>query len=114
MFLAASFLISAKSPAKPMSTTRIGLCEVTFYLPGVLSLKEKRSILKPMLTRMTKQFNVSAAEVDHLDELQTSMIAITTVSNSHRHSHKVLQMVVKWIEKHHPDAVIMDYSTEMI
>jgi hypothetical protein len=97
-----------------MSDAKIGFCEIDLYLPGVTSLKEKRGIIKSMVTKMRNQFNVSSAEVGKLDSWQTSTIAITTVSNSTQHCQQVIQKVIKWIENRYPDALITKHTTEIL
>jgi len=79
--------------------TSIGLLHVQLYLPEVISLKQKHSIIRSINTRLQKQFNISIAEVDFQDVLQSSEIAITCVSNARVHNEKVLQNVIKWLEK---------------
>ncbi len=96
-----------------MNKTKLGLCHLQFYLPGVASLKEKRSIIKSMLARTRNKFNVSAAEVDHLDRWQSAAVAIAAVSNSSEHIHQTLQHVITWIEDNYPDALITEQHIEM-
>lgn len=95
-------------------TTKIGFCEIDLYLPGVMSLKEKRGLLKSMLAKMRQRFNVSVAEVDHHDTWQSATIAISTVSNSSKQSHRTIQQVIKWMESRYPDALISDQATEIL
>jgi uncharacterized protein len=89
-----------------MKHTIVGACRIDFYLPGVASLKEKRSILKPMLKRLTNTFNISVAEVDHQDVWQSAAIGIAAVSNNTQQVEQVIKNIIKWIEKHFPDAMI--------
>jgi uncharacterized protein YlxP (DUF503 family) len=42
----------------------LGLLTIHLHLPGCASLKEKRGRLKPLLTRLHREFNISAAEID--------------------------------------------------
>jgi len=97
-----------------MSNPAIGICTLEFYLPGVASLKEKRSIIKPLQSRLRKTFNVSVAEVDYNDKWQSAKIAIAVVSNTRKHSHQMLHNVVEWIETNFPDAMIVDQDIELI
>lgn len=97
-----------------MSDAKIGLCEVELYLPGVTSLKEKRGIIKSMLTKMRNQFNVASAEIGKLDSWQSSTIAITTVSNSSNHLQQTIQNVLKWMESRYPDAMIVSQNIEIL
>jgi uncharacterized protein YlxP (DUF503 family) len=82
-------------------------------LPGVASLKEKRSILKSMLARIHNTFNVSAAETDHHDLWQSAEIGIAVVSNSNMHNHQVLTQIVDWIETHY-DIIITRHEIETL
>lgn len=97
-----------------MSHAIVGLCTLELHLPGVLSLKEKRSILKSMLVRLHNQFNISAAEVDHHDVWQSALIAFAVVSNTTTHNHQVLSKAVMWIEENFPDVLVTDQQTEIL
>lgn len=95
-------------------TIIIGLLTVELHLPEVHSLKEKRGIIKSLLSRVTKTFNVSAAEVGFQDMWQSSAIAITTVTNTTVHAHQVVSNVLEWIETHYPDYEITYEQIEII
>lgn len=97
-----------------MSRAIVGLCTIDFHLPGITSLKEKRRILKSMLARMHKTFNVSAAEVDYQDQWQSSVIAFAVVSNSSKHVNQVVNKAVLWIESHYPEAMIINQQLEVL
>lgn len=96
------------------SNALVGLCTFEFYLPGLTSLKDKRSILKSMLSRLHNTFNVSAAEIDENDRHQSAVIAVAVVSNSSRHAQQVLQSIESWIEEHFPDAEIVKRKIEIL
>ena len=51
-------------------------------LPGCRSLKEKRSVLRPILERLQNRFEVSVAEVDHQDLWQRAGLGVAAVSGS--------------------------------
>ncbi|MBV9301222.1 MAG: DUF503 domain-containing protein [Acidobacteriaceae bacterium] len=57
------------------------------------SLKEKRQVVKGLKDRLRERFNVSVAEIDHLDSWQASVIAAVIVSNDRIHAEQVLQAV---------------------
>lgn len=97
-----------------MAKIIIGLCTVEFELPGVTSLKEKRSILKSMLTRLHNQFNVATAEVDFNDALNASVIAFTTVTNDSRRANQTISLILNWIEANYPDALIVNQEIEIL
>ncbi len=92
----------------------IGSCTIELHLPAVHSLKEKRSVLKSMMSRIRHEFNVSIAEIDHQDAWHTALIGVVTVSNDTAYAHGLLSRVVDWIERNRLDAVLADYQIEMI
>jgi hypothetical protein len=92
----------------------IGLLILLVQIPGCRSLKEKRSRLKPLLVRLRKEFNISAAEVDHNDIWQNSVIACSIVSNNKNYTRKQLQKIVPWIETNRPDICVIDESIELL
>ena len=92
----------------------IASCVVTLQLEGAFSLKDKRRIVKSIVSRLRQQFNVAVAEVDYQDVWQTAVLGIVTVGNDARFLHTTLQKAVTWIEEQRPDAPIADYSIEII
>jgi len=92
----------------------IGACTIELELPGVASLKEKRSVLKTLIARLHREFNISAAEVDMQDEWDATVLGISSVSNDAAHAQKWLQNVIEWIEKYRPDLEVVDHYVEII
>lgn len=90
----------------------VAVCTIKLSLEGVGSLKEKRSIVKSVLARLPKQFNVAVAEVDAQDVWQTAVVALVTVGNDQGYLHGLLEKAVAWIEEQRPDAPIDTYSIE--
>jgi len=80
-------------------------------LPPVGSLKEKRRILKSLLTRLRQDFNISIAEVDHNDQPRRALIGGAVVSNSSSFGHQVMSKVVSRVEGD-PQVVLADYRME--
>jgi uncharacterized protein len=92
----------------------IGLLTLHVLLPGVTSLKEKRSRLKPVLARLHREFNVSAAEIDKHDAWKEAVLACAVVSNDPTHNQRVLQAVVGYVETNYPDLTILNDQIELI
>ena len=92
----------------------VGTCLIELLLEGNESLKGKRALLKPLLARLHKEFNVSAAEVDHLDAWQSSSIALACVANDPAHVEQVLNNAVQWIEHNRPDLQVVDWQVEVL
>jgi uncharacterized protein len=91
-----------------------GLLTIQIRLPGCASLKEKRSRLRPLITRLHREFNISIAEMDHLDSWQEAVLACALVSNSNGHTQRSLQIVVEWVEKNWPDVLVVSDSVEIL
>jgi uncharacterized protein len=91
----------------------VGACTVHLYLPGVASLKEKRGIIRPLLTQLRRQFEVAVAEVDHHDVWQSSGIALVAVSTETGHVYAVLEKAVHWIEENYYQVQVVDWDLEL-
>jgi len=92
----------------------VGLCQIHLQVPASQSLKDKRRVLRSILQRLRNEFNVSAAEVDHLDSWQLSTIAVACVSTSSSHAHGLLERVVHYVEGQRFGVILLDYETELI
>jgi len=92
----------------------LGLLTLHFHIPGCSSLKEKRGRLKPLIARLQREFNVSAAEIDHQDTWQNATIACVMVSNNKGFTQKSLHEVVNWIENSWFDLDLIDEVVELI
>jgi uncharacterized protein YlxP (DUF503 family) len=92
----------------------IGVLTLQVQLPGCKSLKEKRSRLKPLLTRLHREFNVSVAELDRQDVWDEASIGCVMISNQHQFSESSLQTVIHWLAKNWPDVTIIDDRIEII
>jgi len=92
----------------------LGLLTIHIYLPGCSSLKEKRSRIKPLLARLHREFNISAAEVDFHDSWRDALIACALISNENKHTMRSLQKIVRWVERSWPDVDVVQEQIEMI
>jgi uncharacterized protein len=75
--------------------------ELALGIPGCRSLKEKRGRLQPVLHGLQREFGLSAAEVDHQDDWDSSVVGCVLVSTSAAHNDAVLRKAAAWIESHH-------------
>lgn len=92
----------------------IGVCTIELRLPGNGSLKGKRSVIKSMVTRIGREFNVSIAEVDAQDAWQRAVLGVACVSSSASYAHGLLERVVQWIETHRLDVELLGYQIELL
>jgi uncharacterized protein len=68
----------------------VGTLSFDLLLGDVRSLKEKRSVVRPIVAELQRKYAVSAAEVDHLDLYRRSGIGLATVSGDVGHITDVL------------------------
>ncbi|HLS47360.1 MAG TPA: DUF503 domain-containing protein [Gemmatimonadales bacterium] len=78
-------------------TVAIGTWEL--HLPGCGSLKEKRSVLKPLLAALRQRCNVSVAETGHQDLWQRAEIACAAVGSDRRVVQETLRMADRIVEE---------------
>ena len=76
----------------------IGTLQITVQVPDSRSLKEKRTVVRSITSRVRQTFAVAVAEVGELDSWQTAVIGIACVSNSTRHADEVCQKVLAYVE----------------
>ncbi len=67
------------------------------YLHGVISLKDKRKIVKSLIERLKNRFNISVSEVDHNDIKTSAIIAIAVVSNDTQFVNKQLDKILDFM-----------------
>ena len=91
----------------------IGACRLQLHLPGCNSLKEKRALLKPLLARLHREFNVAVAEVDFLDVWRSAGLAIVAVTNATGNVEAELEHIVHWIEHNRPELEVVDAQFEL-
>lgn len=88
------------------------LLTIKLYLPGCSSLKEKRSRLQSILSRLRKEFNVTVSEIGLQDVWQSAWVGIACLSNEKVHNEQVLDNVVKYIEVNWPNEQILESHLE--
>jgi uncharacterized protein YlxP (DUF503 family) len=91
----------------------IGVCTIELRLPGNGSLKGKRRVVKSIVTRVSREFNVSIAEVEAQDLWQRAVLGVGCVSTGAGYAHGQLERVVEWIETNRPDVELLGYQIEL-
>ena len=66
-------------------------------LHDVHSLKEKRSVIRPILEGCRRRFAVAVAEVGHQDSLRQATLGMATVSGSSGHAVTVVDAVERFV-----------------
>lgn len=92
----------------------VGLLTLELYLPMNDSLKGKRGILKPLIARLRRDYNVSVCEAEAQDVLTRAVLEVACVSQNGVLAHRHLQDVAHRVEQWHGDAQLVDYTIEML
>jgi uncharacterized protein YlxP (DUF503 family) len=92
----------------------VGLLTIEVYVPGITSLKEKRGVVKPLIARIRKEFNVSVAEIEDNDQLGHAVLGVACVSPSADYAHGLLTRVAESVGEWRLDAELVDYHIEML
>ena len=92
----------------------IGHLTLYLHLPGCHSLKEKRSVIKSLIAKTQRSFQVAASEVGFHERWQESMIVFVSVSNDGQHTQSLLHKLNDFIEETYPQLVILGQYIELL
>ena len=87
---------------------------IHLHLPACASLKEKRGRIKPLTSRLHREFNVSVAEMDLQDTWQEAVIVCAMVGNGRGYLESALQNVARWVEANWTDGDVIEQRVEVI
>ena len=92
----------------------VGICRIKLHISDSRSLKDKRRIVKSVVSRLRNQYNISVAEVDDQNLWQLVTLGITCVSNNSHHVDETLSKVMSFITSNYPELEIVDRQTEIL
>lgn len=75
----------------------VGVMTAHISLPGVTSLKGKRSVVKSLIGRLESRFNISISEVDEQDNKVRAVIGISIVSNESRFIDRQFDSIIEFM-----------------
>lgn len=75
----------------------IGTLELDVLLGDVRSLKQKRSVVRPVIAEVHRKFGISVAEVDHRDLHRRAAIGASVVSGDREHVVEILEAVERLV-----------------
>jgi len=87
---------------------------IHLHLPACASLKEKRGRIKPLISRLHREFNVSVAEMGLQDKWQEAVITCALVNSDAAQLQRSLQTVAKWVEGNWPDGDVIEQKIEIV
>jgi uncharacterized protein len=93
---------------------RVGIDYLHLYLPGCTSLKEKRQRIKPLISRLHKEFNISVAELDLMDMWQESILGCAMICNDEKIIHQSFEQINHFTQVFFTEIELLDNKTEII
>ena len=92
----------------------IGHLTLELYLPLTGSLKEKRGIVKPLIARLRRDYNVSVCEADGQDVRSRAVLEVVCVSQNGALAYRQLEKIATRVENWRLDAELIDYFIDMV
>jgi uncharacterized protein YlxP (DUF503 family) len=90
----------------------VGYLFLHIHLPGCTSLKQKRSLIKPLIVRLHREFNLSVAEIGLNDLWQETLLGCALAGNDSAYAQRALQTVIEFTASHWPDFELIDHRIE--
>ena len=91
----------------------IGVAKIWLDIPACKSLKEKRGVIKPLLSQLRDKFQVAASEIGHHDAWGSSVIGVSLLGTKSQDIEKYLQSVIESVGRARRTRLI-DYKTEIL
>jgi uncharacterized protein YlxP (DUF503 family) len=92
----------------------IGVLTLEIQIPASASLKQKRQVVRSVTARLRNEFNVSVAEVGHLDSWQLATLAVACVSSEAAYAQGLLERAARFVDEGPFDLILLDYQTELL
>lgn len=91
----------------------IGTIKLSLYIHDNHSLKEKRKVVKSIVAKVQRRFNVSIAEVGSNDKWQMIELGIGAVGNDRRFVNSVLDNILSYLDSLYQGEII-DSNIEIL
>lgn len=89
-----------------------GSLALDLLLGDVHSLKEKRSVVRPIVAELRRKYDVSAAEAGHLDLHRRALIGVAVVAADARHCVDVLDACERLVGAH-PEVDVLSAHSQL-
>lgn len=83
-----------------------GCLAIDVVLGDVHSLKQKRSVVRPIVAELRRKFDVAAAEAGHLDLHRRALVGVAVVAADLSHCERVLDSAVRLVSDH-PELTVL-------
>lgn len=75
----------------------VGAVEFDLLMGDVHSLKEKRSLVRPVVSELRRRFEVAAAEAGHTGLHRRALVGVSCVAADHAHVLDVLERCERFV-----------------
>jgi uncharacterized protein YlxP (DUF503 family) len=106
--------IAGASEGDGEASVHVGAGLVTLHLAGSQSLKDKRQVVRSLVDRLRRQFNVAVAEVEAQESWQTAVLGLAVVSNEAGHATRQFDRVVEAIEQDRLGVEVVDRYLDVL
>ena len=90
-----------------------GSLSLDLLLGDVRSLKQKRSVTRPIVAELARRFSVAAAEAGHLDLHRRTLIGVAAVAAEARHVNDVLDACERLVAGH-PEVELLSARRQLM
>ena len=94
----------------------MALCyiEIKIDLPFAFNLKDKRSVLTSIISRISKKFNVSLAEIDFNDVWKSAKLGMAIVAQNGKIFDSMIENILEYLESSYPEIRVSIISKEIL
>jgi uncharacterized protein YlxP (DUF503 family) len=85
----------------------IGWLECDLLLGDVHSLKEKRAILRPIISDLSRRTEAAVAEVGAQDLHRRAQLGVSVVASDVTHARSVLERAERLLSEEHPEITLL-------
>ena len=91
----------------------IGVLELDLRLFSPNSLKDKRSLIRGLISRIRNNFNVSVSEIGYQDLWQRTLVGVALITGERSFAQRVLSKIMKFVEKER-DVSLVDSNMQVL
>ncbi|MGW4485473.1 DUF503 domain-containing protein [Amycolatopsis sp. NPDC004368] len=91
----------------------VGALELDILLDDIHSLKQKRSVIKPVVAEVRRRFAVSVAEAGHLDLHRRALIGVAVVAAGGEQVRDVLDSCERFVASR-PEFVLLSAHRRLV
>ena len=91
----------------------VGVVCCDLLLGDVHSLKEKRSVVRPIVAELARRFSVAAAETGQLELHRRAEVSASVVAADHEHVREVLAQCERWVAGR-PEVELLSARTRVL